>query len=95
MASYIVGVVDKRDLEKYGVYAAAGYQSIAGFDVEVALAEQPEVLEGSFPGTSMIIMKFRNDDDAARWYRSDAYQAAMPIRHAAAGTPFMVHFVTG
>lgn len=92
MSSWIVGVVDKHDLEKYGIYAAAGYQSIAGFDVEVTMAESPEVLEGTFPGTTLILMRFKDDDGAERWYRSDLYQAAIPIRHSAAGTPFMVRF---
>jgi uncharacterized protein (DUF1330 family) len=92
MASYIVGVVDKRNLENYGLYVAAGYQSIAGFDVEVTMAEQPETLEGKFPGTTMIIMKFKDDDGARRWYTSDLYQAAIPLRHASAGTPFTIHF---
>ena len=92
MSSWIVGVVDKQDLEKYGLYAAAGYQSLADFDVEVIVAEGPETLEGTFPGTTLVMMKFRDDDEALRWQRSDAYQAAIPMRHAAAGTPFMVHF---
>lgn len=92
MSSWIVGVVDKHDPEKYGLYAAAGYQSIAGFDVEVILAEEPDALEGTFPGSTLIMMKFRDNGGALRWYRSGAYQAAIPIRHSAAGTPFMIHF---
>jgi uncharacterized protein (DUF1330 family) len=92
MASYIVGVVDKKDLEKYVLYVAAGYQSIDGFDVEVTIAEHPETLEGKFPGSTMIIMKFKDEDGATRWYNSDAYQAAKLLRHAAADTPFMIQF---
>jgi uncharacterized protein (DUF1330 family) len=92
MASYVVGVVNKRDLEKYGLYAEAGYQSIDGFDVEVTIAEHPETLEGKFPGSTMIIMKFKEEEGATRWYNSDAYQAAKLLRHAAADTPFMIQF---
>jgi len=92
MASYFVGVVKKHDLEKYGIYAAAGYQSIAGFDVEVTMAENPQVLEGNFPGTTIIIMKFKDGDGATRWYNSDAYQAAIPFRLASADTPFLIQF---
>ncbi len=92
MASYFVGVVNKRDLEKYGLYAAAGYQSIAGYDVEVTTAENPQVLEGSFPGTTIIFMKFKDEDGATRWYNSGAYQAAIPLRHAAADTSFLIQF---
>jgi uncharacterized protein (DUF1330 family) len=92
MASYFVGVVDKHDLEKYGLYAAAGFQSIAGFDVEVTIAENPQTLEGKFPGTTLIIMKFKDEDGATRWYQSDSYQAAIPFRHAAADTSFLIQF---
>ena len=56
MASYLVGVVKKHDFEKYGEYAAAGFRLIDGVKVEVAFAEDPEVLEGEFPGTTIIIM---------------------------------------
>lgn len=92
MSSYVVGVIDKQDREKYETYVGAGFQSIDGFDVKVTLAEQPEVLEGHFPGTTMIIMEFKCDDDARKWFDSDAYQAARVIRHASARTPFMIHF---
>ena len=94
MSSCIVGVVNKNDLKKYDIYAGAGYQSISGFEVEVMLAENPEVLEGSFEGTTLIVMKFKGDDDALKWYTSEAYQTAIPIRHAAADTAFMIHFLS-
>ena len=58
----------------------------------MALAEQPEVHEGHFPGTSMIIMKFADDEAAARWYRSEGYQQVIPIRHEAADTHFVITF---
>lgn len=94
MSSYIVGAVDKKDLEKYELYIAGGYQSIQGFDVEVSVAEQPQVLEGKFPGTTLIIMKFKNKEDALKWYHSDLYQKAIPFRHASAETPFTITFTT-
>lgn len=92
MASFIVGVVSKHDLATYAKYAQAGYESLAGFDVEVTAVEQPEVLEGSFAGSSIIIMKFKDDGAAKRWYESEAYQTAIPMRHASASTTFTIHF---
>jgi uncharacterized protein (DUF1330 family) len=94
MSSCIVGVVNKNDLEKYDIYAGSGYQSLAGFEVEVMVAESPEVLEGNFPGTTLIVMKFKGDGDALKWFQSEAYQTAIPIRHASADTAFMIHFTT-
>ena len=92
MSSYLIGVVDKKDLEKYQLYAAGGYEAIKGFDVAVTVAEQPEVLEGKFPGTTLIIMKFKNKGDARKFYHSEAYQKVIPFRHASAATPFTVAF---
>jgi len=37
-------------------------------------------------------MKFPDKAAAMQWYRSDAYQKAIPIRQAAADTIFAVHF---
>jgi uncharacterized protein (DUF1330 family) len=92
MASYIVGVLSKHNLERYQDYAMAGFRLIDGVEVEVALAEQPEVLEGNFPGTSMIIMKFADKDAARKWYDSEGYQEVIPIRHASAETHFVITF---
>jgi uncharacterized protein (DUF1330 family) len=92
MASYLVGVVKKHDYDKYAEYAAAGFRLIDGVKVEVVAAEDPEVLEGEFPGTSIIIMKFEDDDGARDWYYSEGYQEVSPIRQAAAETPFNITF---
>lgn len=92
MASFIVGLVSKHDLERYQDYAMAGFRLIDGVEVEVALAESPEVLEGDFPGTSMIIMKFADDDAARKWYDSEGYQEVIPIRHESADTRFVITF---
>ena len=92
MASYLVGVVNKHNLEKYGEYAAAGFRLIDGVAVEVAIGENPEVLEGDFPGSTIIIMKFEDDDGARNWYFSEGYQEVIPIRQAAADTAFNITF---
>jgi uncharacterized protein (DUF1330 family) len=92
VSSYLVGVVKKHDMGKYSEYAAAGFRLIDGVKVEVAAAENPEVVEGEFPGTSIIIMKFADDDAARKWYFSDGYQEIISLRHAAADTAFNIIF---
>ncbi len=92
MASYIVGVVSKHNLERYQDYAMAGFRLIDGVQVEVGLTDQPEVLEGNFPGTSIIIMKFADNDAARKWYDSEGYQEVIPIRQASADTHFVITF---
>ena len=92
MASYVLSVMQKHDLEKYGDYSAQGFMSLAGIECEVVVGEAIETLEGMVPGSSVVIIKFPDNDAAMRWYRSDAYQKAIPIRHAAADTAFVAHF---
>jgi uncharacterized protein (DUF1330 family) len=92
MASYVMSVMQKHDLDKYAEYAAQGFVSLDGIEVEVIVGEGVEALEGVPPGSSIVIMKFPDNDAAMRWYHSEAYQKAIPVRHAAADTAFVVHF---
>jgi uncharacterized protein (DUF1330 family) len=92
MASYVVSVMQKHDLEKYAEYSAQGFASLNGMEFEVIVGEPIEALEGTPPGSSVVIMKFPDNEAASRWYHSQAYQKAIPIRHAAADTAFVVHF---
>jgi len=40
---------------------------------------EPEVLEGTWPGT-VVIIEFPSADAARDWYRSDAYTTILPLR---------------
>ncbi len=92
MASYVLSVMRKHDLEKYAEYSAQGFVSLAGVPCDVVVGEGIEALEGTPPGRSVVLLKFPDNDAALRWYRSEAYQKAIPMRHAAADTAFVVHF---
>ncbi len=92
MASYLVAVVNKHNVDKYNEYAEAGFRLIDGIEVEVAAAESPETLEGEFPGSSIIIMKFADAGAAREWYFSEGYQEVIPIRQASADTSFVITF---
>ena len=92
MASYVLSMMNKHDIEKYGEYMAQGFVSLEGLPFEVILGENMDTLEGAPPGTSVVLMKFPDNATAMQWYKSDAYQKAIPIRHQAAETIFAVHF---
>ncbi|MGI4792790.1 MAG: DUF1330 domain-containing protein [Janthinobacterium lividum] len=92
MASYLLSVMNKHDVEKYREYSAQGFASLHGIDCEIIVGEGVETLEGAAPGNSVVMLRFPDNETAMRWYRSDAYQKAIPIRHAAADTAFVVHF---
>jgi uncharacterized protein (DUF1330 family) len=92
VSAYVIAAVNKTDLDAYQHYAEAGYYSIQGYDPEVVVAESPEVLEGQLAVTTIIMLKFKSSEDAAAWYHSDLYQKAIPMRHAAGDTRFVVMF---
>ena len=92
MASYVMSIMQKHDLEKYGAYSNQGFVSLNGLEFEVIVGEGVEALEGTAPGSSVVLMKFPDNDAAMRWYKSEAYQQAIPLRHASADTAFVVHF---
>ena len=92
MASYVLSMMNKHDLARYGDYMAQGFASLDGLDFEVIVGEGVETLEGTAPGSSVVLMKFPDNDAAMKWYRSEAYQKAIPMRHGAAETSFVVHF---
>jgi uncharacterized protein (DUF1330 family) len=92
MSAYLLSVIDKRDHATYAEYVAAGFASLRGIEFEAIVGERPEVLEGTLPGTAVVLMRFNSLDEARNWYNSEAYQKAIPLRHAAARTPFVVLF---
>ncbi|MFD6226237.1 DUF1330 domain-containing protein [Streptomyces sp. NPDC060232] len=55
--------------------------------------KEPEVLEGPFPGT-VVVIGFPDIERARAWYASDAYQAILPLRtNHMAGEAFLVEGV--
>jgi uncharacterized protein (DUF1330 family) len=92
MSAYVLSVIDKKDEATYARYGEAGFKALEGIPFEIELAEPPEVLEGHFPGTTLVLMKFESMAVARQWWNSDAYRQAVPFRHAAAETPFVVLF---
>lgn len=92
MASYVMSIMNKNDHEKYAKYSEQGFASLVGIPVEVIVGEDLDTLEGNCPGRSFVLLKFPDNEAAMRWYESDMYQKAIPIRHDAAETIFAVHF---
>jgi uncharacterized protein (DUF1330 family) len=49
-----------------------------------------EVLEGDWSPLRVVVMEFDDVATAKRWYESDEYQAAIPIRQGASTTGIIV-----
>jgi uncharacterized protein (DUF1330 family) len=65
-------------------YGQASMPSIGEHGARVLVVdEHVEVLEGEWHGTRTVVLEFESVDAARRWYGSDSYQAALPLRQAA------------
>lgn len=87
MAVYIIAQIAIRDRAGYDKYQA-GFQAVfADYAGELLVVEEnPTVVEGEWPYTRTVLMRFPSADEARRWYESPAYQAIARHRHGAATT---------
>ena len=84
MAAYFVAQYVVKDPKLYREYQAAAAKTIAASGGEVvAFDVAAETIEGAPPGPQTVILKFESSEAAKAWYRSPAYQAALPKRLAA------------
>ena len=75
MSVYIIAQINVRDRKEYEIY-------IDGFDeifsrhkgILMAVDEEPLVLEGEWPYKRTVLMTFRSEEDARKWYESPEYQ---------------------
>ena len=82
---YVILTEAIRDSEGMQAYGKASMPSIVEHCVRVLAAdEQVEVLEGQWHGTRTVVLEFESVDAARGWYESGTYQAALPLRQAAA-----------
>ena len=83
---YIIFTETIHDPEAMKVYSEAAGKALGGGPVPLAVDRAPEVLEGEWPATQTVLLEFESPEAARAWYESDAYQAAVPLRQAAADT---------
>ena len=84
---YIIFTETIHDAEAMQTYSEAAAQAGGGGGLKpLAVDRAPEVLEGEWPATQTVLLEFESVEAAKAWYESDAYQAAVPLRQAAADT---------
>jgi uncharacterized protein (DUF1330 family) len=81
-------IKDPEGMNAYG--QAAGPSLAAGHASLLAVDQAPAVLEGEWHGNRTVIIEFDSVDAAHEWYTSAAYQAAKPLREAAADTNVVI-----
>jgi uncharacterized protein (DUF1330 family) len=87
MSFYVIAQVDIRDREEYNKYVAGFRAMFADYRGEVLVADEaPQVIEGEWPWTKTVVIRFDDEAEAKRWYHSPQYQAAAKFRFKSANT---------
>ena len=93
MSIYLLAAIDRKDLETYGLYEKAGFESVAKYNVEaLAVCDTPELIEGKMPAGRFVLLKFKDKAALEKWYKSPEYQKAIPFRQKGGDTKFIVSF---
>ena len=84
---YLISQVDVHDTEAYREYGAKVPATLVGSEGRFLVrGGRIEPLEGDAPPQRTVVLEFPSLAHARNWYESDAYQALIPLRHAAAVT---------
>ena len=94
MSAYAIALVTIVDGNGYAKYVAGFMEVLAAHKGEcLSVDDAPRVVEGKWPHSRTVLLKFPNEDAFRRWYHSDAYQALAKHRFKAATANFVV--ITG
>jgi uncharacterized protein (DUF1330 family) len=84
MSVYIIAQIDIRDRDTYAKYQAGFAEVFEKYDGELLVVDDAaQVVEGEWPYSRTVVIRFPNADEAARWYGSPEYQAIAKHRLAA------------
>ena len=87
MSVYVIALIEMRDREEYQKYIDGFGEILSRYDGEVLVVEDaPIILEGEWPYTRTVVIRFPDADRARRWYESEAYQGLAQHRHRASRT---------
>lgn len=83
--AYVIGHITVKDPEKWARYREGVPATLAPWGAELVLrGELVSVLSGSHRHTDTVVIRFPDMDAVNGWFRSDAYQALIPLRSEAA-----------
>ena len=87
MPVYVVAQITITDRTRYDAYQAGFPEVFAKYRGELlAVDESPRVVEGEWPCTRTVLIRFPDEDEVTRWYTSPEYQAIAQHRFAASQT---------
>jgi uncharacterized protein (DUF1330 family) len=84
MSAYIIALIEIHDREEYNKYIEGFRAIFSKYNAESLVGdERPTVLEGEWPYTRTVVLRFADENEAKRWYESDEYQALAQHRFRA------------
>lgn len=97
MSVYIVAQITIHDHAEYARYEEGFLGVFQLFKGELlAVSENPTVVEGHWPCTRTVLMRFPTQEEATRWYQSPEYQAIAQHRfRASTGNAVIIEGLAG
>jgi uncharacterized protein (DUF1330 family) len=92
MPAYVIAIVtEAHDDEALAEYRRRNSAAVAAHGGRFLVrGGAMEVLEGDWAPLRVVVTEFDDVEAARRWYESDEYQAAIPIRQGASTTGIIV-----
>lgn len=85
MSAYFVAQIRIKDKDEYQKYIDGTDEVFSKFNGKyLAVDRNPEVLEGHWTHSRMVIIEFPNESDLKKWYESKEYQNILKHRLAGA-----------
>lgn len=82
---YVILTESIHDLDGMAAYGQQSAASLIEYKGKVLVVDEDvRVLEGEWHGTRTVIVEYESVEKALEWYHSPSYQAAAPLRQAAA-----------
>jgi len=81
MSYYIVANIKIEDTEEYAKYQEGFLEVFEQYKGEVlVVSDEPQIVEGDWPYTRVVVLRFPSQEEALAWYSSPGYQAIMTHR---------------
>jgi uncharacterized protein (DUF1330 family) len=81
MSTYFIATSTVLDPEKLSDYVTAAGATLAGRDVSLlVVTQEAKVIEGTPPGTRVVVVEFPDEAAFREWYDSPEYQAIVSQR---------------
>lgn len=91
MSVYVVASIRIHDRERYLEYQGGFLPIFEKYGGEILVVDDaPETVEGSWPYTRMVVLRFPDAERLRAWYGSPEYQALAKHRHAASEADIIV-----